>query len=287
MSKFDKRKPLLATINQDKAELVAEANAATQVVEEIDGAPAEVVEGEVTQSEVTEDAVKQTESTETTEEKVQEAVEPTVTEAKVEEPTSAPTELEAKLNAVVEADSDMANLNGDSPVNLNELAASGELGAMVVEEAIAIAEESEPMALRIFKSDVKAYFAAFAPGQPHFDTSAAGKKQLRFAKLLTTAPERLGDHFKEGFTWLLAEIHNNQTAKGAMHDDYIFRFYNEKSVIKTGEEYVNATRVLSFLKMVANPATRAAMLKQCDIQVVLKAFSSDQSKRRIQNFFQQ
>lgn len=139
--------------------------------------------------------------------------------------------------------------------------------------------------LKTFKQQLEAYEKDFAPGVPHMDAARSANAQLRLVRLLKDAPVQLGACFEEGYNFALNLIATNAKNRGAFHDDYIFRFYDQPRIRNNPEDRDNALFLVSFLKSVANPQTRSIVLKQVDIPRILKIYDSEEAIRKIQNFF--
>lgn len=185
---------------------------------------------------------------------------------------AAPEAIEPVTAALVDVAAVAATLNNEANQVLEEIAAD-------------TPPSPEAVQLAVFKQSIETYLKDFAPGVPHHDLARSTNAQLRLARMLRDAPVRLGEHFAEGYAWMLKKVQESDAGKGAFHDDYVFRFYDQPRIRNNPEERDNALFLISFLKSVANVQTRKTVLKQMDIPRILKIFGPEEAQRRVQNFF--
>lgn len=218
--------------------------------------------------------------------------------------------LTDQLQTVVESATE-GERNIEEDVDLDALAESGPLGEAVVAQVLTPASSPESLAAEVgaalqqdvqavadaideaspdtlslsaFKDAINQYLKDFKPGVAQVPSTAA-QAQLRLVRRIKEMPQRLGSKFDVGMAWLLSVILEGETTKTAFHADYVFRFYNEPRIRNAPKDRDEGLFLIAFLKTMADPSTREMARAGVDVQRILNIFESEDSRRKIQNFF--
>ena len=156
-------------------------------------------------------------------------------------------------------------------------------GATEIDKFIAKIEADGSEAERTILHGLQTYLKVMAPGQILEDRIGAGAQLTLFNHFRNVLERGDGENFKAQWKLILNFFHLHEQVESALGDRYINRF--GYAWTQDGGLWTAFVSLIHFIKMTANPATRAAALKQVSLKKVLETGFNDEASRRITSFY--